>query len=75
LTQLTEKAYEAMGEGPFAKSALDIVFVPKTTWEVEQKVLELHKKLVDRVRENGKKFLWKKPCLRPVLDNLCSDFI
>jgi hypothetical protein len=86
---LTEKAYAALWEGPFAHSILGSDFFSRESIRLRDSLssvdgpvaaadspsLEILQKLDDRVRENGKKFPWKKPCLRPVLDNLCSDFI
>jgi hypothetical protein len=91
LTQLTEKAYEALWEGPFADSIRDSVLFSEElkrlrdgppaakVCAVDQKSLEILKKLDCRVLENGSKFP-KKAFFQPVgsppmLSNLCYDFI
>jgi hypothetical protein len=77
-----------MLEGPFANSILDSDFFSIESSRLRDAVsrmdcapaaadhisLEILEKLEDRVRENGKKFPWKNFNLRPVLDNVCSDF-
>jgi hypothetical protein len=100
LTQLTEKAYEALWEGPFADSILNSVFFSEglkrlrerdslsstdgpaaAAAAVDQKSLEILKKLEDRVLENGSKYPKKKKAFfefefePPMLSNLCSDFV
>jgi hypothetical protein len=92
LTQLTEKAYEALWEGPFADSIHDSVLFaeglerlrgslsstegpPAAVAGVDQKSLEILKKLNARVLENGRKFPKKAYFEPPRLSNLCSDFI
>jgi hypothetical protein len=86
---LTEKAYAALWEGPFAHSILDSDFFSRESIRLRDSLpmmdgpvaaadhpsLEILQKLDDRVRENGKKFPRKKSDLRPVLDDLGSDFI
>jgi hypothetical protein len=86
---LTEKAYAALWEGPFAHSILHSHFFSRESIRLRVSLsnvdgpaaaadspsLEILQKLDDRVRENGKKFPWKKFNLPPVLDNLCSVFI
>jgi hypothetical protein len=86
---LTEKAYAALWEGPFAHSILGSDFFSRE-WirlrvslsrmdgpaaAADSPSLEILQKLQDRVRENGNKFPRKEFNLPPVLDNLCSVFI
>jgi hypothetical protein len=86
---LTEKAYAALWEGPFAHSILHSDFFSRESIRLRDSLprmdgpvaaadsqsLEILLKLDDRVREIEKKFPRKKFDLPPVLDNLCSVFL